>query len=359
MNMHYGLSARTLSVRTLGVAASATLALGAVAALPAHLAFADNASVPTASVANDTLFINGTNGADAITVGVGANPATLRVDLGTGATPMFFDRSTFTAISVSLALGNDTFSVDPQGQFNDKALTVDGGGGDNSISGSRGNDVLTAGAGDDTIRGNDGNDLIVSGAGDDNVDGERGVDTEILGAGADTAIWLPGEGNDVVDGGGGHDRLDFVGSAGNEVFALTANGSRALLTRNLGGIRMDLDSVERVDVAALGGTDTVTVGDLSGTDVRDANLDLSAAGAPDGQLDTISVAGTEHSDHVTVGSDGTTVDLTGLHAQTHISGSDSRDQLEVTTAGGHDSANVSDAAAALIGVTVDLGNDQH
>jgi Ca2+-binding RTX toxin-like protein len=342
-----------------GVAASATLALGAVAALPAHLAFADPESAPSASVANDTLSIDGTNGPDVITVGVGADPSTLRVDLGTGATPLSFARSTFSVISVSLALGDDTFSVDPQGQFSDKALVVNGGGGDNRISGSRGNDVLFAGAGDDTMRGNDGNDLIISGAGDDDVNGNRGTDVEILGAGADTARWIPGEGNDIVDGGGGHDRLAFDGSDGNETFTVTANGSRELLTRSLGTIRMDLDSVEQIDLATLGGTDRVTVGDLSRTRLRTVNVDLSSARAADGLLDTVVVDGTDHPDHVTVGADDSTVDVSGLHAQTHISGADTRDQLQVSTGDGNDTVGVSDAAAALIGVTVDLGNDQH
>jgi hypothetical protein len=346
-------------IMPVGIAASATLALGAVAALPAHLAFADAEATPSASVANDTLTIVGTNGADVVTIGVGADPSTLRVDLGTGATPMSFARSTFTAISVSLGLGDDTFSVDPHGQFSDKALTVDGGQGDNNISGSQGNDILVTGAGADTIRGNDGNDFIVSGAGDDDVNGQRGADIELLGAGADTARWLPGEGSDVVDGGGGHDRLAFDGSGLAETFGITANGSRTLLTRNLGTIRMDLDSVEQVDLATLGGVDQVTVGDLSGTDLRVANVDLSSAGAPDGALDSVVVDGTDHPDHVTVGTDNSTVVVSGLHTRTNVSGSDTRDQLQVSTGDGNDTVDVSDAAAALIGVGVDVGNDQH
>jgi Ca2+-binding RTX toxin-like protein len=342
----------------LGVAASATLSMGAVAALPAHLAFADAASAPSASVANDTLTIDGTNGRDTITIGVGTDPSTLLVDLGTGATPRSFARSTFTTIDVSLALGNDVFSVNPQGQFGDKALTVNGGGGDNSIDGSRGNDVLITGEGNDRIRGNDGNDLIVSGAGNDDVDGERGVDTEILGAGNDVALWLPGEGSDVIDGGGGRDTLTFIGSTGSETFTLTANGSRALLTRDIGLIRMDIGSVENLDLATLAGADRVTSGDLGGTHLRAANLDLSSAGAADGELDRVVVEGTDNPDHVAVSSDGSVVDVNGLRTHTRISGSDTRDQLEVDTAAGNDVVSVSSAATALIDVAVNLGADQ-
>lgn len=349
-----------LGARPLGVAASATLAFGAVAALPAHLAFADVAqSTASASVADGTLTVDGTEGADAITLGLAADPATLLVDFGAGTSPLAFDRATFTAISVSLGRGDDTFSVDPGGQFSGVALTVDGGGGDNTIGGSRGNDVLITGAGNDTIRGGDGNDLIVSGAGSDDVDGERGTDTEILGAGSDTALWNPGEGSDVIDGGGGHDTLTFNGAAAAEVFAVNASGSDAVLTRDLGGIRMDMDRVEELDLATLAGTDTVTVGDLAGTHLHETNLDLAAAGAPDGQLDTIAVNGTGNPDHLSVGRDGAAVDVTAPPVQIRITGNDTRDQLHIDTAEGNDSVTVADAAAASIGVTVDLGPDQH
>ncbi|HMC70754.1 MAG TPA: hypothetical protein VKJ07_16470, partial [Mycobacteriales bacterium] len=231
--------------------------------------------------------------------------------------------------------------VDPQGQFNDRALTVRGG------------------KGDDTIRGSNGNDIIRAGPGDDSIDGGRGADTEFLGPGNDSALWLPGEGSDVIEGAGGHDTLTFIGNGANENFALTANGSHAVLTRDVGTITMDTEGVEALNLATLGGTDTVNVGDLSGTHLRANNIDLSSAGAPDGQLDSVTVNGTNDGDHVLVAADGSAVQVDGLHTRTNITGSDSRDQLQVRTGAGDDSVDVSDAAAALIGVTVDLGTDQH
>jgi hemolysin type calcium-binding protein len=350
---------RRFSAKPLGFTAAATLALSTVGALPAHLALADDGEQPSAAVVNGTLFVNGTRDADAITVGVGADPTTFVVDFGGAAPARTFARASFRTVSVSLDRGDDAFEVNPLGQFSDAALTVRGGRGDDTIGGSRGADMLVGGRGDDTIRGSDGDDLILGGSGNDNVDGERGTDTEELGDGADTALWVPGEGSDVVDGGDGHDALTFVGSAGNEAFALTAAGRRELFTRDLGGIRMDLGGVEQLDLAALAGTDTVIVGDLSGTDLRSANLDLSSAGASDGVLDVVSIAGTDHSDHVTVAGTGPAVDVAGLHARVHISGSDSRDQLNVLTGDGNDTVSVTDAAKQLITVAVDLGADQH
>ena len=67
----------------------------------------------------------------------------------------------------------------------------------------------------------------------------------------------------------------FNGSAGNEIFEVSANGARVLFTRNLGNIVMDLNDVETIDLNALGGTDTVTVNDLTGTDVTEVKINLA------------------------------------------------------------------------------------
>ena len=45
-------------------------------------------------------------------------------------------------------------------------------------------------------------------------------------------------------------------------------------TRDVANIAMDLNGVESIDFNALGGADTITVGDLTGTDVTQVNLDL-------------------------------------------------------------------------------------
>ena len=90
----------------------------------------------------------------------------------------------------------------------------------------------------------------------------------------------------------------FNGSAGNEIFEFLANGERLTFTRNLGNIVMDVNEVEQVDLEALGGTDLTTVNDLSGTDVRDINVDLEGVlggGAADGAADTVTVNATDRS----------------------------------------------------------------
>ena len=71
-------------------------------------------------------------------------------------------------------------------------------------------------------------------------------------------------------------RLQFNGANINEKIDITANGTRARFTRDVANITMDINSVEHVNFTALGGADTITVGDLTKTGVTQVNLDLSA-----------------------------------------------------------------------------------
>ena len=343
--------------RHLGLAATAVLALGVVAAAPAQ-ADQTGSTSPTASVTNNTLTITGTDDADSVQLRNDAVAGALTVDFGNG-TSQAFDRTTFSAVFVELGRGDDTFAVTAGGQFADRALTVDGGPGSDTIGGSFGNDVLLGDVGDDTIRGSDGNDLIISDAGNDDVDGERGTDTEILGAGRDVARWLPGEGSDIVDGGPDRDALVFVGANAAEHFALSANGSRAVLTRDLGAVRMDLDGVEETDVAALAGADIISVGDLTGTAVDETNIDLASQGSADGQLDTVTLDGTPRGDHVHVRANQSGIEAKGLPSTTSIAGSDPTDVLAIRTADGNDKVDLAEDAATLVTVAVDLGPGQH
>lgn len=351
--------AHVLGARQFGVAAAAALAIGGVAAaMPAGAA---QAAVPSASVANDTLTIRGTAGDDAIQLAVATgDPTAVQIDFGNGTLPQKFDRSTFTNISASLGRGDDSFTVNAgSGSLADKALTVDGGSGNDMIVGGDGNDTLSGGSGNDNIQGGDGNDLIFGNGGKDVVDGNRGNDTEILGSGQDSAVWNPGEGSDVINGGPDADTLVFNGSNAAETMSLSANGNRAVFLRDVAAIRMDMDNVEQLDLATLGGADSVTVNDMTGTDIRGTNIDLSSQGAGDAAADVVTVNGTNKADRVSVSADGSTVDAHGLRADTRITGSEpALDRLQVNSLGGNDSVDVSDAARALIGVAVDLGTGQ-
>lgn len=329
--------------RRIGLAATAALGLTLATAAPAAADSPTTVSTRSASIANETLSVIGTSASDRLALRLAPGDAnTLQVDFGDdGTADQTFDRTTFDAIDVFLLGGDDQFRVDQaNGAFADEALTVDGG------------------AGDDTILGGDGNETLIGGAGSDFVDGNRGHDTALLGSGADTFRWDPGDGSDDIDGGSGMDTLVFNGAAGDERMSLSADGTRSVFLRDPGAVRMNMDEVEQLDVHALGGADRIIVGDTSGTGLRQANLDLSAAGAADGQVDTVTVDGTEGADRVNVHPAADGVDVGGLTPDVRISGNDTTDQLQVNTLDGNDTVQVEAAASARIAVNVDLGAGQ-
>jgi RTX calcium-binding nonapeptide repeat (4 copies) len=319
-----------------------TLAAGlsVVAASPAGA----SGSRPAADVSGDTLRVVGTGRGESLALRLASgDPATLEVDFGDdGSAERSFDRATFTEIEVSLRGGNDRFRVDQvNGAFADEALKVAGG---------RGNDTLDGGDGAEELQGGSGNDAV---------DGNRGDDIGILGSGRDSFRWDPGDGSDVVEGRSGTDTLDFNGAAAAEVMSLSPDGGRSLFLRDLGNIRMDMDGVERLDLSALGGVDTVTVDDMSGTDFRQADVDLQGpAGGGDGAADTVTVNGTERRDEVDVEADGDVVEVEGLRTTVTLVGAEPTDVLRVDTRGGNDDVDVERAAEDLVQVLVDLGAGQ-
>jgi Ca2+-binding RTX toxin-like protein len=291
-------------------------------------------------VAGDTLTVTASNADGSLALRLASGDAnTLEVDFADdGSAEHSFDRSKFNSIDVFLRNGNDRFRVDQvNGAFADEDLAVDGGNGD------------------DTLDGGDGVEVFFGGNGVDAVDGNRGVDTGILGSGEDTFRWDPGDGSDIVEGGSGFDTLDFNGAAGNENMSLSPNGGRSLFLRDA-NIRMDMDGVERLDLAALAGTDTVTVNDMLGTDFRQADIDLSApTGGGDGTADTVTVNGTDGPDNIQVNAAGGVVKADGLQTAVGIAGSDTIDRLQINALGGDDNVDVDQAVLGLIDVAVDLG----
>ena len=266
-------------------------------------------------------------------------------------------------------LTNDTGTVlaDVSGVEN---LLVDGKSGDDTINASSLPTGLTqltidGGSGDDTIVGSQGADLLIGGSGNDVVTGGKGADVALLGSGDDGFIWNPGDGSDIVDGGSGFDTLDFRGASIDENVTISANGSHATFFRDVATVTMDLDNVERIQFEALGGADKIVVNDLTGTDVKQVDINLAGAlngSAGDGAADTVTVNGTDGNDHINVTASGTLVTVSGLPAQVtidHAEGRDPGDHLVIKGGAGNDTINASALAAGTIGVTVDggAGND--
>ena len=262
----------------------------------------------------------------------------IQVDVGDDRSADFeFARADVHAISIAMGSGRDSVHIDDgNGAFTDTIPTA-----------------IAGGQGDDSLNGGQGAESLSGGGGDDSIDGGRGNDTADLGRGEDTFTWDPGEGSDVIEGGSGRDTMVFNGAAANEDVALTANGGRLTFFRNPASVTMDTDSVETVDFNALGGTDRIGVADLSGTDVRQLNVDLAGSlggDAPDRAADSVILTGTDGDDTVHVDGNGSGADVTGLAPAVsieHADANDPKDSLSINTLAGADNVFAAGVAGVL------------
>jgi Ca2+-binding RTX toxin-like protein len=241
-------------------------------------------------------------------------------------------------------------------------LVLNANGGDDSFS-ATGNlaaliqSTVDGGTGNDTLLGSNGADVLLGGDGQDFVDGQQGNDVAFLGAQDDTFQWDPGDGSDIVEGQDGTDDMLFNGSAANERMAASANGGRVLFTRDIANIVMDLDNVESIVAKTFGGTDIVTVNDLSGTDVADVKADLAAPGGGDDlAADNVVVNGTNGDDVATVTGTGPSAQVSGLPALVSVTGAIAgSDRVTVNALGSDDVVDASTLAANSALLTADGG----
>ena len=306
--------------------------------LGASTSVADASSV---DVDRRILTVRGSSANDAITLRVRAKrPGRLEVDLGNNGSADFrIPRSRFDRIRVKARRGNDKVRIDESKRvFTTTTPTT--------LDGQQGDDRLYGGAGAERL---------VGGPGKDRVDGNRGDDTASLDAGADTFVWDPGDGNDVVRGRQDADVLVFNGSDDAEQFDVSPDGTRALVARTVGNVTIDLDGVERIDVAARADADTLVVADLAGTDVRAVNGDLGDA---DNAQDQAIVTGTASSDAIDAAGSAGSATVTGLAATVGVTHAEpTRDQLVVDALGGDDRVSAAALAATTLMLIADGGAD--
>ena len=160
---------------------------------------------------------------------------------------------TFTVV-VNGGDGNDAITVLAK-NTEIAATTLNGGGGD---------DVLTGADTNDTLNGGEGNDALSGGGGDDRIVGDRGADSMNGGSGDDTLVWNNGDGSDVINGDGGSDDVEVNGSpTAGDAFTVQPNGARIKFDRtNLVPFSLDIGSSETMHANGLGGDDTIAVGNV-------------------------------------------------------------------------------------------------
>jgi Ca2+-binding RTX toxin-like protein len=317
----------------------------------------------------ETIEFNALGGADNVVVGdmSGTDVTKVIVDL-TG--PAGDGDGQADRVSLSGTAGDDVITLDDPGSeivvtglaaetriqnaegTNDKLVVVGGGGADTidatNLAAGRIALELQGGLGADVLLGSQGNDLIVGGDGDD---------LALMGAGDDTFVWNPGDDNDTIEGQAGFDTLDFNGSNASETITISANGGRATLVRDVANVTLDLNDVETLSVDASGGTDTIVVNDMSGTDVTTVEINLAgAAGGGDGQIDTVIINATSGDDVVLVTGDDGSLSVFGLSAQVDIFNFEAHDRLIINGLDGSDVIEVSGLQADIIQFTADGGD---
>jgi Ca2+-binding RTX toxin-like protein len=222
------------------------------------------------------------------------------------------------------------------------------------ITGTAGNDVIVGTTGADQIFGLGGDDIFCGGPGNDLISG---------GDNNDTLVWNPGDGSDTVEGQAGSDTLQFNGSNANENINVSANGQRLRFIRDIASVTMDVDGVEQVSYNALGGADTVMIGDLSGTAVQQVTLNLAGTlggTTGDSQPDAVIVNGTNGNDNITISGGGGSLAVAGLSASVTVSAAEGAlDSLRVFTLGGADVVSAQTLPAGVASLFLDggVGND--
>ena len=218
-------------------------AASAAAALAAFPAAASAAPTVTVTAANQSIVVNGDGTDEAITVA--DNGAFITVDGNATTAPA---DNTFD-LTVNGNGGADTLVVNTTAA---RTVTVNGGDGNDTITGSPENDILNGGNDLDTLNGAAGNDRISGNDANDTMNGD---------AGNDVLVWNPGDDDDVMNGGaGGGDDAELNGGNNNEQFSATPLANGRVKFERLNPVPFNLDvsaDTERLVLNANGGADSM------------------------------------------------------------------------------------------------------
>ena len=260
----------------------------------------------------DSVIVFGGTGNDQITVTGTAGKVNI-----TGAGPAIEIRNpeaTFDSLSVDGMAGNDQITA--QGLAAGLImLTLQGGPGNDTLTGSQARDVLAGG--------------------DDN----------------DAFVWTLGLPADLVAGDAGVDTLQVLGStsADNVVLSPIPLGINVFNVND--GAALDAD-VEEVTLQTGRGVDQITVSTLAGTTLQKITLDLRATAtgtAGDGAADALVVNGTSSADSISITGSAGNLTLSGLAPTILVQGSEgTRDTLTVIGGLGIDAITAQGLAADVI-----------
>ena len=226
----------------------------------------------------DTITVTGSSSADTYDIRQSGSDLVIRRGSSSITVPTTGLAAGIENVIVNTGSGDDTVTVGNLNQVGVLALFVNGEDGNDTIT-AVGADIggvrfrIDGGAGDDTLTGSDGADTILGGPGLDVISGNNGNDT--LMGGDDADMISGGNGNDVIDGNAGNDTAfgesgdDFVsGSFGNDM--LTGDDGNDTLN---GGFGDDLLNGMSGDDSLLGSNGNDRIAGGAGDDIIDGGND--------------------------------------------------------------------------------------
>jgi Ca2+-binding RTX toxin-like protein len=147
------------------------------------------------------------------------------------------------------------------------SLVVNANGGNDTINASApsfaGSPEINGGDGDDTITGSAAADTIDGGLGNDRITAFKGNETIHGGAGNDVIIWNNGDGDDTNEGDAGVDETLIVEGTADDGNTITQEGTttRFERTSGAGGFKVfSTNTMEKLSLQSFSGADSVTTG---------------------------------------------------------------------------------------------------
>jgi Ca2+-binding RTX toxin-like protein len=223
---------------------------------------------------NDTIVVSGTDGQnDIVDGGLGIDSI---LATGSGAVTLAGFDATSSSIETWQGNGQGVLGTGAANTFDFSGLTtvsglafVNGGGGNDSITGSSFDDDLRGGSGNDTLNGGEANDTLTGGAGSDTLHGGNGNDTFVI-SGTDGQ-------NDIFDGGLGTDRIQVTGSGAVTLAGFDATASSIETWQGNGQGVLGTGAANTFDFSGL-----TTVNGLAFVDGGGGNDIITGSGFADG-----------------------------------------------------------------------------
>lgn len=156
-------------------------------------------------------------------------------------------------LTFNLGSGDDSFDASAFALVDDVHFTVNGGDGNDRVTGSGASDLLSGGAGRDLLLGGDGDDTLQGGDQADTLDGGDGND-QVFGDGNSGDLLTGGRGFDIIDGGNGQDILSESLHSDANVMSLNSSILSQLDQDDDFPIPVEFDAVVSIEAAKLIGS---------------------------------------------------------------------------------------------------------